>query len=60
MIPQLALGIGALAITAKVVGDAATFGASYGLGRKYGRKVCESMDVLESKVTKFVRTKLKD
>tara|TARA_Y100001980_G_C14276548_1_gene112577 strand:+ start:273 stop:455 length:183 start_codon:yes stop_codon:yes gene_type:complete len=60
MIPQLALGIGALAVTARVVGDAATFGASYGIGRKYGRKICESMDIFESKVATFVRSKLKD
>tara|TARA_Y100000589_G_scaffold257083_1_gene246287 strand:- start:447 stop:629 length:183 start_codon:yes stop_codon:yes gene_type:complete len=60
MIPQLALGVGALAITARVVGDAATFGASYGIGRKYGRKICESMDVFESKVAEFVRARLKD
>ena len=59
MIPQLAIGIGFVAVTAKVIGDAATFGASYGMGRKYGRKICESMDLLESKVTEFVTNKLK-
>jgi len=60
LIPQLAVGIGAIAVTARVIGNAATLGSGYGLGRKYGRKICESMDIFESKVTEFVKSKLKD
>ena len=43
MIPQLLVGVGAVALTFEIVWPAAA-GAGYGLGRKYGRKLCEAMD----------------
>ena len=48
MIPQLLLGIGAVAVTIELVGGAAAAGAGYGMGRKFGRKLCESLDHVES------------
>jgi hypothetical protein len=50
MIPQLIAGIGLVAITLELVSGAATAGAGYGLGRKYGRKLCTAMDQVESTV----------
>ena len=50
MIPQLLIGIGAVALTFEVVSGAAAAGSGYGLGRKYGRKLCEVLDKVESTV----------
>jgi len=51
MIPQLIAGIGLITITLELVSGAAAGGAGYGLGRKYGRKLCTAMDHVESTVT---------
>ena len=48
MIPQLVLGVGAVVATINIVGGAASAGAGYGMGRKFGRKLCESLDHVES------------
>ncbi len=50
MIPQLIAGIGLVTITLEFVSGDATAGAGYGLGRKYGRKLCTAMDQIESTV----------
>jgi hypothetical protein len=55
MIPQLLLGVGAVALTFEVVSGAAAAGAGYGIGRKYGRKLCEGMDKIESSMSETVR-----
>ncbi len=55
MIPQLLLGVGAVALTFEIVSGAAAAGAGYGLGRKYGRKLCEGMDKIESSMADTVR-----
>jgi len=44
MIPQLLLGVGAVALTFEIVSGAAAAGAGYGMGRKFGRKLCEGLD----------------
>jgi hypothetical protein len=54
MIPQLLIGVGVAALTIEVVSGAAAAGAGYGLGRKYGRKLCEAMDQFENTVTDTV------
>ena len=51
MIPQLIAGIGLVTVTLELVSGAAAAGAGYGLGRKYGRKVCQALDQVESTVT---------
>ena len=55
MIPQLLLGVGAVALTFEIVSSAAAAGAGYGIGRKYGRKLCEGMDKIESSMADTVR-----
>ena len=55
MIPQLLLGVGAVALTFEIVSGAAAAGAGYGIGRKYGRKLCEGMDRIESSMAETVR-----
>ena len=55
MIPQLLLGVGAVALTFEIVSGAAAAGAGYGIGRKYGRKLCEGMDKIESSMSETVR-----
>ena len=50
MIPLLfgtAFTVGRLTITALSIGSVA--GASYGVGRKYGRIICEKLDTFEVK-----------
>lgn len=54
MIPQLLLGVGAVALTFEIVSGAAAAGAGYGIGRKYGRKLCESLDQVESSMMNAV------
>jgi len=54
MIPQLLLGVGAVALTLEIVSGAAAAGAGYGIGRKYGRKLCESLDQVESSMMNAV------
>ena len=51
MIPALVVGFGVAAFTIDLLSGAAAAGAGYGIGRKYGRKLCEAMDGVESKVT---------
>jgi hypothetical protein len=51
VIPQLLIGVGFAAITLEVVSGAAAAGAGYGLGRKYGRKLCIAMDSIEKNVS---------
>ena len=50
MIPQLILGFAMVSITLEVVSGAAAAGTGYGIGRKYGRKLCNTMDQVESTV----------
>tara|TARA_B110000444_G_C18803704_1_gene578802 strand:- start:610 stop:789 length:180 start_codon:yes stop_codon:yes gene_type:complete len=50
MIPQLIAGIGLVTITFELVSGAAAAGTGYGLGRKYGRKLCTALDKVESTV----------
>ena len=50
MMPQFVVGIALLAGTLEVVSSAAAAGSGYGLGRKYGRKLCNAMDQVESTI----------
>ena len=50
MIP-LAVGVlGVGMMTLNVMSNGATAGAGYAFGRKYGRKICHTLDKLETKV----------
>ena len=51
MIPLIGGAIGLLAATVNAVGIGATAGMGYGMGRKYGRKMCEFADNIEGRLT---------
>ena len=58
MIPLLGGALGLIATTVNAVGLGATAGAGYGLGRKWGRHICEWSDTLEIRFTSsFVEKK---
>ncbi|MFL2969703.1 MAG: hypothetical protein ACJZ63_02350 [Candidatus Poseidoniaceae archaeon] len=57
MIPLLfgtALTLGRLTVNAVAVGSVA--GASYGMGRKYGRIICEKLDTFEDRFSTMLST----
>ena len=51
MIPLIGGAIGLFAAPVNAVGIGATAGMGYGLGRKYGRKMCEFADNMEGRLT---------
>lgn len=51
MIPLIAGTFGLVLTTFNAVSIGATAGMSYGLGRKYGRKICEFAENLEGRLT---------
>ena len=55
MIPQVLIGVGAMALTFEIVSGAAAAGAGYGIGRKFGRKLCEGLDQVESSMMNTVQ-----
>ncbi|MDG1557059.1 MAG: hypothetical protein P8Q98_04595 [Candidatus Poseidoniaceae archaeon] len=61
MIPLLlgtALTVGRLTVNAVAVGSVA--GATYGMGRKYGRIICEKLDTFEERATAVFRTTISE
>jgi len=50
MIPLIVGAFGLLVTTVNAVSIGATAGMSYGIGRKYGRKICEFTDNMEGRV----------
>ena len=50
MIPAIILGAGLFAVSSRVIGGAAVAGASYGYGRKMGRKICQTFDRVEENI----------
>jgi|TARA_B110000914_G_scaffold158787_1_gene139674 hypothetical protein len=50
MMPFIAGAFGLLTATVNAVSLGATAGMTYGLGRKYGRKICEFSDNMEGRV----------
>ena len=54
MIPLIGGAIGLVAATVNAVGIGATAGMGYGLGRKYGRKMCEFADNIEGRLTSLM------
>jgi len=56
MIPMLlgsVLTVGRLTVNAVAIGSVA--GSTYGLGRKYGRVICQKLDDFEARMTTVVR-----
>ena len=56
MIPLIGGAIGLFAATVNAVGIGATAGMGYGLGRKYGRKMCEFAETMESRMVNLITT----
>tara|TARA_X000001036_G_C20653294_1_gene795915 strand:+ start:209 stop:388 length:180 start_codon:yes stop_codon:yes gene_type:complete len=54
MIPLIGGAIGLFAATVNAVGIGSTAGMGYGLGRKYGRKMCELAESIESRIVNLV------
>ena len=50
MIPAIVGGIFVVAVGMNYLVAGAAAGTGYGLGRKYGRKVCEAMDNLTTSI----------
>ena len=53
-----ALTVGRLTVNAVAVGSVA--GAKYGMGRKYGRLICEKLDTLEERATAVFQTTISE
>ena len=56
MIPLIGASIGLIVTTVNAVGMGATAGMGYGLGRKYGRKMCEFAETMESRMVNLITT----
>tara|TARA_Y100000746_G_C15165971_1_gene311131 strand:- start:268 stop:447 length:180 start_codon:yes stop_codon:yes gene_type:complete len=54
MIPLIGASIGLIVTTVNAVGMGATAGMGYGLGRKYGRKLCQLAETMEGRVINIV------
>tara|TARA_B100001115_G_C15519771_1_gene246460 strand:- start:169 stop:348 length:180 start_codon:yes stop_codon:yes gene_type:complete len=50
MIPIIGGAVGFVIDTMAVIGYAGVMGTGYAFGRKYGRKVCEYADTIETKI----------
>ena len=57
MIPAIMAGVGLFAVSFEIVGAAAVAGATYGYGRKMGRKLCQTFDRVEENIT-IIRSNL--
>jgi|TARA_B110000495_G_C22887888_1_gene517814 hypothetical protein len=55
MLPLIGGAISLITTTVNAVGIGATAGMGYGLGRKYGRKICEFADNMEGKITNMMQ-----
>ncbi len=55
MIPVFVGGLAVAAVTLEVMTGAAAAGAGYGIGRKYGRKICEALDGLDSNMKNILK-----
>ena len=53
MIPVIVGGLAIAAFTLEIMSGAAAAGAGYGAGRKYGRKICETVDNIDLSVKKM-------
>ncbi|MDC0556888.1 hypothetical protein OAO34_03785 [Candidatus Poseidoniaceae archaeon] len=54
MIPLISGAFSLLSTTVNAVSIGATAGMTYGLGRKYGRKICELADNIEGRAMNFI------
>ena len=57
MLPLIGGAVGFLVSTVNAVGMGATAGMSYGMGRKYGRKICEFADGMEGRLVNMMQNR---
>ena len=55
MIPVIVSGLAAAAVTLEVMTGAAAAGAGYGIGRKYGRKICQALDGFDARMKNVLK-----
>ena len=55
MIPVIVGGLAVAAVTLEVMTGAAAAGAGYGIGRKYGRKICEALDCVDASMKNLLK-----
>ena len=55
MIPVIVGGLAAAAVTLEVMTGAAAAGAGYGIGRKYGRKICQALDGFDARMKNVLK-----
>ncbi len=55
MIPVLVGGLAVASATLNIMAGAAAAGAGYGLGRKYGRKICEALDGIDTSMKNMLK-----
>jgi len=55
MIPVIVGGLAVAAVTLEVMTGAAAAGAGYGIGRKYGRKICEALDGVDASMKNLLK-----
>ena len=54
MIPVLIGGLAIASLTFNVMSGSAA-GAGYGIGRKYGRKICEALDGIDTSMKNMLK-----
>ena len=54
MIPLIGGAVGFVIDTMTIIGYAGVMGTGYAFGRKYGRKICEYADNIETKIVDTV------
>ena len=55
MIPVIVGGLAVAAVTLEVMTGAAAAGAGYGIGRKYGLKICEALDGIDTSMKNMLK-----
>tara|TARA_B100001287_G_scaffold137158_1_gene115447 strand:- start:822 stop:995 length:174 start_codon:yes stop_codon:yes gene_type:complete len=55
MIPVIVTGLAVASATLNVMVGAAAAGAGYGIGRKYGRKICEALDGIDTSMKNMLK-----
>lgn len=55
MIPVLIGGLAIASLTFNALAAGSAAGAGYGIGRKYGRKICEALDGIDTSMKNMLK-----
>jgi len=55
MIPLLIGGLAIASLTFNAIAAGSAAGAGYGIGRKYGRKICEALDGIDTSMKNMLK-----